>query len=793
VQQSPDVTGELRALRTGSNLIKKDMGRERTGVLLLQYRRDETSVPSGLLEKLAADCLIDTERTLSDGLERLRQRRFDAVLLDLVFVNDEGLDALAELVTQEPTLPVVVLGEIDNEELVARAMRLGAEDYVSPATVDGRSLARVVRCAIERKRSETAFRERGEKHRALLNALPDMIFRLDPDGKFLDFVPSQDAFPFVSPNAFLGKKIRDVLPPDAAELAMHFLKRTLELGEKQSFEYHLTVNDSTRYYEARQVPSGDGEVLGFVRDVTESKLAAQALRESEARFRAIFDGAAVGIALVDTDGRPRETNSSLRRMLGYERDELRDMVFTEFTHPDDSAEDMGLFKELVTGKRDRYEMDKRYIRKDGRVVWTHLNVSLVRGAGDVAPHVIAMVEDITERKTGSDALRASEEQLRQAQRVEAVGRLAGGVAHDFNNLLTAMLGYTEFVLDELGPTSPLRADLLDVKKNGQRAAELTRQLLAFSRRQVLQPEVLDLNHVVAGISKMLRRLISEDIELVTVPDPALGNVKADPGQIEQVIMNLVVNSRDAMPEGGKLTISTENVHLDATHSSMGKFVKPGSYILLRVSDTGSGMDEETQSRIFEPFFTTKEKGKGTGLGLSTVFGIVKQSGGYVWVESKLGVGTTFDVYLPRVDEAVTTKPRTGSFLRPSSLRNDQTILVVEDEASVRTLTRRILENSGCRVLEARNGGEGLNVSERHPGPIDLVISDVVMPELNGPDMIARIAANRPQAKFLYMSGYTEEAVLRTLDPEIPFLDKPFTAKELVRKVREALNPELEGE
>ena len=770
------------------------MSRERTRVLLLQYRRDETSVPSDLLGKLAAACFsIDTEPTLSAGMERLRQRRFDAVLLDLAIVNDEGLDALAKLVTQEPNLPVVVVGEIDDEELVGRAMRLGAEDYVHPAPVDGRSLARAVRCAIERKRLETALRERGEKHRALLNALPEMVFRLDPEGRFLDFVPSQDAFPLVSPDEFLGKRIRDVLPMDAAELAMHFLRRTLEFGERQSFEYHLTVNDSTRYYEARQVPSGDGEVIGFVRDITESKLAAQALRESEARFRAIFDDAAVGIALVDTDGRPRESNSSLRKMLGYEQDELRNMVFTEFTHPDDAAKDMSLFKELVSGKRDRYEMDKRYIHKDGRIVWGHLNVSLVRGAGDVAQHVIAMVEDITERKTASDALRVSEEQLRQAQRVEAVGRLAGGVAHDFNNLLTAMLGYTEFVLEELGPASSLRADLLDIKKNGQRAAALTRQLLAFSRRQVLQPEVLDLNRVVANISKMLRRLISEDIELVTAADPALGNVKADPGQIEQVIMNLVVNSRDAMPEGGKLTISTENVDLDATSSSMGKFVKGGPYILLRVSDTGSGMDEETRSRIFEPFFTTKEKGKGTGLGLSTVFGIVNQSGGFVWVESELAIGTTFDVYLPQVDEDVTTKPRTGSFPRPSSSRSDETILVVEDEASVRTLTRRILEKDGSRVLEARNGAEGLNVSERHPGPIDLVISDVVMPELNGPDMIERIAVKRPKARFLYMSGYTEEAVLRALDPEIPFLHKPFTAKELLQKVREALNPELEGE
>lgn len=770
------------------------MGDALIKVLLLQDRRAQTTViPETLCDPANGLFTVDIQRTPSSTLRRLAEQSFDIVVLNLNRLDSKNLDCLAKLTGKAPHLPFVVLADVDDAELAERAMHLGAEDYLPASRLDAHSLARVLRCAMERKRSEVELRANQEKHVALLGALPDMVFGLDAEGTFLEFVPSRETSPLVSPDEFLGKKIHDVLPSQAATQSLHFMKRALHTGEPQRFDYELTIDGHMRHYEARLVPYGDREVLGFVRDVTESRQAAQALRASEARFQAMFDGAAVGMALVDKDGRALECNVSLQKMLGYEQDELRKMVFTELTHPEDSSEDLSLFPELVTGKRDRYGMDKRYIRKDGRVVWAHLNVSRVQGTGTVPQHFIAMVEDITERKLASNALRTSEEQLRQAQRVEAVGRLAGGVAHDFNNLLTAMLGYTEFVLEELEETSPLRADLLEVKKNGQRAAALTRQLLAFSRRQVLQPEVLDLNRVVTGISKMLRRLIGEHIELKTATASRLGNVKADPGQLEQVIVNLVVNSRDAMPRGGKLTIETKNVELDETHPSMGKFVHPGPYVLLTVSDTGCGMDEETRSRVFEPFFTTKEKGKGTGLGLSTVFGIVKQSGGYVWVDTELDVGTSFEVYLPRVDEEVTSKPRTGAHLRPAASREAQTILVVEDEASVRTLTRRILEKNGYRVIAARQGAEGLNLSEQHSGPIDLVITDVVMPEMNGPDMIERITANRPHTKVLYMSGYTEKAVLSSLDPETPFLHKPFTAKELNQKVREALYPELEDE
>jgi PAS domain S-box-containing protein len=763
-------------------------------VLLVQDQNGETGVVSEMLHRSEAGRFrVKSAQTLSTGVQCLQAETFDAVLLDLTLPDNKGLDTLTKLQAERPTIPIVVLGDADDDELAARAVRLGAQDYLIKTTVDSHSLVRAVRYAIERKSVEEALRESEKKHRALLDAIPDMIFRVSADGRFLEFIPSKDIAPIVPASEFLGKKIQDVLPREVAEQSIHFMERALQSGETQLFEYQLVVNGATHYFEARQVRYRHGEVLGIVRDVTESRKAAEALRASEARFRTMFQDAAVGMALVDMDGRPHESNPSLERMLGYGQQELRQMVFTEFTHPEDAQRDMDLFKELVQGKRDHYEMEKRYLRKDGRVVWGHLNVSLVRAAGGIPHYVIAMVEDITERKSTEDALRASEEQLRQAQRMEAVGRLAGGVAHDFNNLLTAILGYTDFALDAMDEVSPLRADLLNVKKNGQRAAVLVRQLLAFSRRQVLQPEVLDLNHTVGNITKMLRRLIGEHIELVTVPDPKLGNVQADPGQIEQVIMNLGVNSRDAMPSGGKLTIKTENVDVGEGYSCMGVLVRPGPYVLLTVSDTGDGMDKDTQARVFEPFFTTKEKGKGTGLGLSTVYGIVKQSGGYIGVDSERGIGTTFKVYLPRVDEEVMARPRTGGHRRPIESSTRETILLVEDEESVRTMARRILEKCGYRVLEARHGVEGLNVSEQHSGAIDLVITDLVMPELSGPQMIERIVSIRPDTKVLYLSGYTEEAVLEHLDRDTPLVQKPFSAKELGERVREVLNPELEDQ
>ena len=384
------------------------------------------------------------------------------------------------------------------------------------------------------------------------------------------------------------------------------------------------------------------------------------------------------------------------------------------------------------------------------------------------------------------ALRQSEEQLRQAQKMEAVGRLAGGVAHDFNNVLSVILGYGEMILDDLKSPAPLRADIEEICKAAQRAAGLTRQLLMFSRQQVFEPKVVDLSEVLANMEKMLQRILGEDVELVVVPPQSSDRVKVDPSNIEQVILNLVVNARDAMPTGGKLTIETANVVLDEEYALSHLPAKAGPHVMLAISDTGVGMDRETQARIFEPFFTTKALGKGTGLGLSTVFGIVQQSGGNTWVYSEPGKGTTFKVYLPRVDAEVDVYRPT---IPPTTLRGNETILLVEDEEQVRTIVQSILRRQGYRVVTAQNGVEALLLSEQHPEAIDLLLTDVVMPQMSGPELAKRLLATRPAMKVLCMSGYTDDSIVRhgVLESGVAFLQKPVTPASLARKIREILD------
>jgi nitrogen-specific signal transduction histidine kinase/CheY-like chemotaxis protein len=379
-----------------------------------------------------------------------------------------------------------------------------------------------------------------------------------------------------------------------------------------------------------------------------------------------------------------------------------------------------------------------------------------------------------------------EEQFRQAQKMEAVGRLAGGVAHDFNNMLTLILGYSDLMLQTLAPASPQFTALGEIKRAAERAAALTRQLLAFSRKQVIAPRVLDVNALVANMDKMLRPLIGEDVELVTALGPGAGPVRADVGQLEQVLVNLAVNARDAMPQGGRLTIATANVELDEACARTHLDVRPGPYLCLTVQDTGCGMDEEVLAHLFEPFFTTKEVGKGTGLGLSTAYAIVRQTGGHIDVTSAPGQGTTFRIYLPRATGPVEPDPAAGSPGEASGAA--QTILVVEDEETVRALVGTVLRQHGYTVLEAADAGAALQLGAEHPGPVHLLVTDVVMPRVSGHQLAQRLQALRPGLKVLYLSGHTEDAILRAgvREAEISFLPKPFTPEDLARKVRDVL-------
>ena len=513
------------------------------------------------------------------------------------------------------------------------------------------------------------------------------------------------------------------------------------------------------------------------------------LRDSEGRFRAMFESAAIGTGVLDLEGRIVTSNRALEQMLGFTKKELESQTAAELTHPDDRARELELFSELAEGKRDEYRLEKRCLAKGGDVVWGHHTVSLVRDGFSRPRFAIAMLEDITPRRQAEEAHLRLESQLRQAQKMEAVGQLAGGVAHDFNNLLTAIRGYSEFALNRLGEGNPsIRKDIEEIAKSADRASSLTRQLLAFSRKQLLQPRILQLNDVIGEVDKMLRRLIGEDIEVVNVFERSLGRVKADPGQVEQVLVNLVVNARDAMPEGGKLTIETTNVDVDEEYAAAHDGLYAGHYVVLGVYDTGHGIDAQTKSRLFEPFFTTKEPGKGTGLGLATVYGIVKQSEGYVLVESEPGKGAAFKVFLHRL-EAGADEIEHVLHVVEDRPRGSETVLLVEDEEVVRNLVREILEGNGYTVLEARNGAEALELGRRFKGPIHLLVTDVVMPKMSGRELADRLVTIHRETRVLYMSGYTDGAIGQhgVLDPYTEFLQKPFTFDALAQKVRKVLD------
>jgi len=572
--------------------------------------------------------------------------------------------------------------------------------------------------------------------------------------------------------------------PDDREAVKQAAEEARRTGIGRPLEYRIRHKDgSWRVLEstASVIRNSNGEPEKMVivnRDVSDRKLAAEALRRSEASFRSVVEDAPYGIYRANVSGQLLMVNFTLVKMLGYESQaELLKANLADDIHRD-SREHQRL-SEMFPRDQGFKDMEVEWKRKDGSAITVRCSGRPVLNEAGALAYIEVFAEDITER-------RVLEKQLRMAQKMEAIGRLSGGIAHDFNNLLGVIIGYSQVMKRSLGPSHSSYEHAEEIEKASQRAVSLTRQLLAFSRQQVLEPAILTLNVLVSDMEKMLPRLLGEDIKVDLSLDPALGQVKADQSQLEQVLMNLAVNARDAMPDGGKLTVRTANEDLDLAYTRQHPGSKPGRYVVLAVTDTGTGMDPETQAHIFEPFFTTKERDKGTGLGLSTVYGVVKQSGGYIAVDSEKGKGSSFSIFLPRVEQAVEA-PEAVS-LKTLSVKGSETILLVEDSEPLRKLAHMFLKDNGYRVLTAADGEDALQVARQHAAPIQLLLTDVVMPGINGRVLAERLGPWQPGMKVLYMSGYTDSFIAGhgVLEQGIHLLHKPFTEETLTRKVREVL-------
>ncbi len=637
----------------------------------------------------------------------------------------------------------------------------------------------------KRKQAEEELRTSQQRLAAIIGSAMDAVITLDTDQHIVVFNAAAERIFGCPAREAMGQSLDRFIPEQFREAHRRHI---LNFGSTETTSramypsgtlYGLRANGQLFPLEAAisQVDVvGERLFAVILRDVTVRKQAEEELREKEERFCSMYEHAAVGIEQVAVDGRFLMTNPALCRMLGYSETELLGKTFEEITHPEDRAREAALLEPVLSGDCNSYDMEKRYLNRDGATVWVSVTSSSVRDISGKLLYRISIVQNISDRKR-------TENQMQQAQKMEAIGRLAGGLAHDFNTLLSVILGYSELALAELQENDPSRARVEQIEKSANSGALLTKQLLAFSRNQSIVRHVVDLTEVVTSLEPMLRRLLSEDIEIAVRCSPEICPVKADPTQLQQVLLNLAVNAGHAMPRGGSLTIDVRTVELEKQQSTS---LARGQYEILTVSDTGSGMAPEIISHIFEPFFTTKPLGEGTGLGLATVYGIVKQSGGEILVTSKPGTGTIFKVYLPRSSEDMTVdEPVHRSVQR---LTGSETILLVEDSAPLRELTREVLSLKGYSIIEAADGVLALELSRNYVGTIHLLITDIVMPRMRGTDLAERVVQERPDIAVVILSGYTAGAVPRYTRPDrITNLEKPCTSDTLLRTVRQVLD------
>ena len=744
---------------------------------LVEYELGRAQVP------FVTRCVNNREAFLVE----LKEFEPDLILSDYSVPGFDGMTALSMARDVAPSVPFVIVTGSVNEETAVGCMKAGATDYllksnlarIGPA-IEG-ALTRS-RMRAEQSRAETALRRSEANLRAIFNNSLQCFVLVDRDGTIKAFNRTAGLWA----ERLLQRTLREGDPitgfiPQAAEGFARALSGEVLVSEQPIAD----VEGAEHWFETTSAPVVDeqGRIIGVclnARDVSEQKMAERALRESEARYRDLFDNASDLVCITLASGEFQYVNKAWNELTGYSDEELRRLRFADVVHPDSLELYRAISRRVGEGQTVDHVELVLLNNSGGPII---LDGNLSSTSSDGGPAMIrGIYRDITERKR-------VEEQLRRAERMQSAGRLAGGVAHEVNNMMTGVLGFSHFLLKSLAPEDPRRAEVQEIIKAGTRAADVTRQLLAFTRQQILRPEPLEINAVLERMERLLRRSLGEEHQLILSLSPEAGMIRADSAQFEQVLVNLLLNARDAISGPGRVTIATSPVFLDEAyaqrHSAIA--IPSGAYILLAVSDTGCGMDSMVQSRIFEPFFTTKPTGQGTGLGLSTVYGIVKQSGGFIWAYSEVNRGTTFKIYLPRETAGQPIREERTSGAAPTG--GTETILVVEDEEMVRSLACRSLLSLGYTVLEANNGTQALRAIMERSQPIHLVVSDVVMPEMGGRELGQRMCLIDPRLPILYMSGYTGEDVVRRglLEAGSPFLQKPFSAEALGRKVREMLD------
>ena len=727
----------------------------------------------------------------------LGQKTWDVVISNFVTSQYTALEALAWLHEKNLDLPFIIVSDTMNEDIALQCLEAGIHAFFKkknikllvPAVERG---LREVTIQRKRKQAEEDLRKSQLQQKALLDNIPDAAWLKDNESRFMAVNEAFAKAVGYSSEDVVGKTDFEIWPKELAETYRSEDQDVILTKQKKLIEQSFVFrNGKVIWVEKIKTPiiNDKNEVIGTVgisHDITQRKQTEQELRENERRYQslyqeflALFDAVPENMHLISPDLRLIWINQASAASLNKNRSDLIGQYCYHVRHSRSEPCEACPVQRTFHSKSPEFD---EVTTPDG-VIWELRAAPILDEQGEVKS-AVELDRDITQKKKAAQEMTSLQEQLRHAQKMEAVGRLAGGVAHDFNNLLTVIQVNTEMSLRELRKDDSLRSRLEEITQATERAANLTRHLLAFSRRQVLNLKVINLNFILEDLGEMLRRIIGEEIELITSFADDLGRVKADPGEIEQVIINLAVNARDAMPHGGTLTIATANAELDEQYIRRHLGTLPGSYVVVSVTDTGVGIPEEIHEQIFDPFFTTKEKGKGTGLGLATVYGIVKQSGGDVHLYSEPGKGTMFKVYLPRVDEPLEeAENNKEADILP---RGNETILVVEDDSSVRKIAAQVLTNQGYNVLVAESGGDALLICEQEKNPIHLVLTDVVMPKTSGPELIAHLKKIRQDFKVVYMSGYADKHILKSLNDKLNFIQKPFTIDVLAKKVRDVL-------